>query len=64
MLCHNTDMENTAHSKGEGPIERLRLAFELFEAGERMMRLNIRRRHPDLDDAAVEKKLIQWLQQE
>jgi hypothetical protein len=46
----------------EQTIERLRLALELYRAGERMMRMKLRREHPSLDDAQIERKLVAWLQ--
>jgi hypothetical protein len=46
----------------EAVARRLRLALDLFAAGEAMMRQRLRRLHPDLDDAAIERRLIAWLQ--
>jgi len=40
---------------------RLRLALELFEAGERMMRQNLRRRYPDESPEQIERRLSAWL---
>ena len=40
---------------------RLRVAFDLFAAGEAMMRETLRRQYPDADDAAIEDRLCQWL---
>ena len=37
------------------------MAFELYELAEAMQRQNIRRRHPELSDAEVEERLVQWL---
>lgn len=42
-------------------MERMRMAFELYELAETMQRQNIRRRHPELSDAEVEDQLVQWL---
>ena len=42
--------------------ERLRLALEMFGAGEAMMRQKLRREHPDETDAEIEGRLIAWLQ--
>lgn len=42
-------------------IERMRLTFDLFEAAEQMMRLNLRRRHPDAEDEEIERRLTEWL---
>ena len=41
--------------------ERLRLALEMFGAGEAMMRQKLRREHPDETDAEIEGRLIAWL---
>jgi hypothetical protein len=41
--------------------ERLRVTFELFDAGVALMRQNLRRRHPDAPDAEIEERLTQWL---
>lgn len=43
---------------------RLRLAFDLFEAGVAMERLRLRRNHPGLSDAEVEELLRRWLRRE
>jgi hypothetical protein len=42
---------------------RLRTAFDLFTSGERMMRQNLRRRHPDASAAEIEEMLWTWLMQ-
>lgn len=42
-------------------MERMRLAFDRFEAAEEMMRLNLRRRHPDADVDEIERRLTEWL---
>jgi hypothetical protein len=39
----------------------LRIAFDLFEAGEAIMRQNLRRRHPDASESEIDAKLIAWL---
>src|SRR5436189_2117191 len=50
-----------APQRHEVMAERLRLALELFEAGEAMMRQRIRRQFPAIDSAAVERILVEWL---
>jgi hypothetical protein len=45
----------------DAPARRLRLALDLFAAGEEMMRQVLRRRHPDLSDADIETRLVAWL---
>ncbi len=39
---------------------RLRLAFDLFEAGERLMRQNLRRCHPGEAPEVIERRLTAW----
>lgn len=41
--------------------ERVRLALDFYEAGEGMMRQQIRRRFPEADPPAVERMLVCWL---
>lgn len=41
--------------------ERLRLAFDLHEAGIDLMRQNLRRRDPQADAAEIEQRLGAWL---
>lgn len=40
----------------------MELALELAEVAERMMRQNLRRRHPDATDAEIEAGVTEWLQ--
>lgn len=42
---------------------RLRMAFDLFVAGRRMMRQNLRRRHPDASEEEIERRLGEWMRQ-
>lgn len=42
--------------------ERLHAVFDLYELAEQMMRMKIRRRHPELTDEEVERRLIRWLE--
>lgn len=48
-------------SRDSAVIERMRLTFDLFEAAEQMMRLNLRRRHPEADEEEIERRLTEWL---
>lgn len=41
--------------------ERLRQALRLHEEGVKLMRENLRRRHPDLPDEEIERRLNVWL---
>ncbi len=43
------------------PAERFRLALELFEVGEAMMRQKIARQSPELSSEQVEDRLLLWL---
>ena len=49
--------------KSDSPADRLRLALDLFAAGEAMMRQNLRRLHPDASEAEIERRLVAWLQE-
>jgi hypothetical protein len=44
-------------------LARMQMAFELFGAGEQMMRQNIPRRNPKLNDKEIEELIVEWLQQ-
>jgi hypothetical protein len=44
------------------PTERLRIAFDLYDFGESMMRQNLRRNNPSASDAEIEAMLTSWLQ--
>lgn len=41
-------------------VARLRLALDMAEAGEQMLRLRLRRDHPDWDDAQVASAVQAW----
>jgi hypothetical protein len=40
--------------------QRFAMALELFEAGEAIMRQNLRRKFPDADEADIERRLGEW----
>ena len=42
-------------------IARMEMLFDLYETSEAIMRQNLRRRHPDADDAEIERRLHAWL---
>ncbi|MEZ5330637.1 MAG: hypothetical protein R2991_00990 [Thermoanaerobaculia bacterium] len=42
--------------------ERLLLAFDLYEAGEEMMRARLARERPDADSEEIERRISEWLQ--
>jgi len=48
-----------AASEREGPAERLRVAFEMFELGVAMMRARLARE--GLDEAAIDGRVQAWL---
>ena len=48
-------------SDGRDAAERLRLALDLFAAGEALMCQNLRRRFPNASDDDIERRLIVWL---
>ena len=41
--------------------QRLELAFDLYEAGEQIMRQNLKRRYPDAGREEIERRLAEWL---
>ncbi len=41
--------------------QRLELAFDLYEAGEQIMRQNLKRRQPDAGHEEIEQRLVEWL---
>lgn len=43
------------------PMDNVRLALDLYEAGEVMMRQNLRRRHPDAGEDEIEAMIVRWL---
>lgn len=43
-------------------MARMKMAFDLYEAAEIMMRQNLRRRHPQADEAEIERLFVSWLQ--
>jgi hypothetical protein len=45
------------------PSSRLRLALDLYQAGEDMMRANLRRRYPSAPEEEIEQRLLRWLAQ-
>ncbi|MDO5629142.1 MAG: hypothetical protein Q4G43_12555 [Mobilicoccus sp.] len=45
----------------DAPAARLRMAFDLFELGDKMMRARLRREHPDWTDAEVQTAIEAWL---
>jgi hypothetical protein len=49
------------HREDHPAARRLLLAFELYEAGESMMRQSLRRRYPGASDAEIEQRLVEWL---
>jgi hypothetical protein len=55
--CANVE----AVKQADETIERLRLALELFAAGEEMQRQNLRRRCPGASEEEIEKHIQEWL---
>lgn len=43
------------------PAERMRLALDMYEVGERMQRARLRREHPDATDEQIEALVQEWL---
>lgn len=46
----------------ETPAERMRMALDLYEVGEGMMRARLIRERPDADDAEIDAAILAWLQ--
>ena len=44
-------------------IRRFRLALDLYEAGEAMMRRQLERRHPGAPPEEIERMLVEWLRE-
>lgn len=40
---------------------RIRTALDLFGVAESMVRQRLRREHPELDDAAIEERVVAWI---
>lgn len=40
--------------------ERLRVAFDLYEVGEELLRQRFRREHPEMSPDAIEARVIEW----
>ena len=45
----------------QDPGEKLRIAFELHEAGIALQRCNLKRRHPEADERTIDRLLEEWL---
>jgi hypothetical protein len=41
-------------------LARAQMTFDLCEAADEIMRQNIRRRHPELNETEVEERLAEW----
>ncbi|MGH7277845.1 MAG: hypothetical protein ACREJG_04080 [Candidatus Rokuibacteriota bacterium] len=46
----------------DAAARRLRLALDMFSAGEELMRQRLRRQHPDLSASEIERYIVDWLQ--
>lgn len=42
-------------------MSRMKMAFDLYETAEAIMRQNLRRRFPDAQEAEIERHLVSWL---
>ncbi|HWM92692.1 MAG TPA: hypothetical protein VN493_18145 [Thermoanaerobaculia bacterium] len=42
-------------------MSRMKMAFDLYETAEAIMRQNLRRRFPDAQEAEIERLLVSWL---
>jgi len=46
----------------EQAAARFRVALDLFEAGEALLRQSLRRRYPEASEAEIEARIVAWLQ--
>ncbi len=59
---HRDKLKNVATVDESSELaRRLELAFDLYEAGEEIMRRNLERRHPEADSEEIERRLLDWL---
>jgi hypothetical protein len=42
-------------------MSRMKMAFDLYETAESILRQNLRRRFPGEDEAAIEARIVAWL---
>jgi Rv0078B-related antitoxin len=63
VRCSRSNYNEVVDQELAAAAERLRLALELFEAGESMMRERLRRDDPHADEAEIEARLVAWLHQ-
>lgn len=42
-------------------MSRMKMAFDLYETAEAIMRQNLRRRFPDAPESEIERQLVSWL---
>jgi hypothetical protein len=42
-------------------MSRMKMAFDLYETAEAIMRQNLRRRFPDAQESEIERRLVSWL---
>lgn len=45
-------------------LARMRMAMDLYQAAEAMMRQNLRRRSPQASEAQIERRFLSWLRKE
>lgn len=57
--AHGT-LGGMAQTSGETPAEKLRVALQLAEMAERMLRQRLRRESPDLSDEDIERRVASW----
>ncbi|MGH7387866.1 MAG: hypothetical protein ACREM3_00170 [Candidatus Rokuibacteriota bacterium] len=55
------DTMDSVEARLEAVARRLRLALDLFDAGEALMRQRLRRQHPDLSSRDIDRRLAAWL---
>ena len=55
-------MRNMEPIRDPAAVSRLRLAFDLSEAGFLIMKQNLRRRYPEASESEIRQRLTAWIQ--
>lgn len=59
----NSQRYNSGMAVRSNPARSFRLTLDLFDAGVKLMRQNLRRSDPGADDQAIERQLASWLRE-
>ncbi|MBA3742378.1 hypothetical protein [Sporichthya sp.] len=47
--------------QAETPGDRIRIALDLYEVGEKMLRARLRRERPDISQSELDQAIVAWL---